>query len=322
MSAIGRVTGQQLYSSSQTSINAARLRLSALQEQASSGLVINRPSDDPTGTATVLRLRGELAANTQYGTNMADGLSWLRTADSAFSTSTDLVRKASDLTVQAANAGTSSPAAREAIATQLVSIKQDLLAQANTTYLGRSVFAGTSDAATAFNADGTVNSTVTAGSGLVQRRISATETVAVSADGAAAFGTVVKDPATGAVTSDTSVFSSLDKVIAALRSPDWGTDLSATGPQAAITGGIIAMQTARNALTTQQAVVGTAYARIEAAQSRNSDAAVQLEKQRSGIQDADTASVLLNLKTQELAYQTSLQVTAQVLQPTLMNFLK
>ena len=46
-----------------------------------------------------------------------------------------------------------------------------------------------------------------------------------------------------------------------------------------------------------------------------------LETQRSGIEDADTTKVLLDLKTQELAYQTTLQVTAQSIQPTLMSFL-
>lgn len=324
MTAVGRVTSQQLYASSQASISLVKSRLSALQEQASSGLVINRPSDDPTGAATVLRLRSDLAANSQYRTNIQDGLSWLSTADSALSTSESLVRKASDLAIQAANSATTSPAAREAIAVQLEGIKADLLGQANTQYLGRSVFAGTSDAARAFAADGTYSGVVDSTTGAavpVQRRISATETVTVGVDGAAAFGTPATTTGAG-TTPDTSVFSTLDAIVGALRSASYGTDTTATGPQATITAGIDGLKSSLTRLAEQHAVVGSAYARLDTAKTRNTDTATTLQQQRSAVQDADTASVLLDLKTQELAYQTALGVTAQVLQPTLMSFLR
>lgn len=315
---LGRVTSTQLYANSQSSIGQVKQRLSSLQQQASSGLAISKPSDDPTATAAVLKLRSDIAANTQYGTNIADGLSWLATTDSVLSKSEDLVRQAKDLTIQAANSGTSSAASREAIAVQLDGLKQDLLAQANTTYLGRSVFAATSDR-TAFDSTTNAFQGVPGSAGTVARRISGTETVTVSADGAAAFGT----PATPAVGTtpavpSTSVFDALDAVVAALRSPTYDTDTS----RATITSGIDALGASLTRLSAQHAVVGSNYARLETAKARNTDAATSLEVQRSNVQDVDATSVLLDLKTQELAYQTALQVTAQVLQPTLMSFLR
>ena len=316
---LGRVTSTQLYTNAQTSMSQLRSRLSTVQSQASTGLAIQKPSDDPAGTAQVLRLRSDIAANTQYGTNISDGLSWLATADSALSRSTDLVRQASDLTIQASNSATSSPTTREAIAVQLEGLKADLLAQANTKYLGRSVFAGTSDAATAFTPAGAYQGVTTADGGAVpvQRRISASESITVSADGGAAFGT----PGAGA-TDGTSVFQAIDRVVSALRSGTYGTDTSSTGPQATVTAGIDALQTSLSRLSSQQAVVGSDYSRVETAKARNLDAATTLEKQRSSVQDVDTTAVLLNLKTQEVAYQTALSVTARVLQPTLMSFLQ
>lgn len=313
---VGRISGAQLFADGQAAMAQLKARLSTVQSQASTGLAIQRPSDDPAGAAQVLRLRSDIAANTQYGTNIADGTSWLAAADAALSRSTDIVRKAGDLVIQASNAGTSSPTIREAIAVQLEGLRADLLSQANTTYLGRSVFAGTSDAATAFAADGSYNGVLQPGGGAVpvQRRISATERVTVSADGAAAFGT----PATGA-TGGTSVFQAIDRVVAALRDGSWSTS---GGPQQTVTGGIGALQSSLSRLSAQQAVVGGDYSRLETAKARNTDAATSLEKQRSSVQDVDTTAVLLTLKTQELAYQTSLQVTARVLQPTLMSFLQ
>jgi flagellar hook-associated protein 3 FlgL len=330
---IGRVTTTQLWSSSATNVQASKARLSQLSDRSSTGLLITKPSDDPAASAAILTVLSKQSANTQYATNINDGLGWLTTADSTMTSAENLVRQAKDLTIQAANSGTSSAASREAIAAQLEGVRDDLLNAANTKYNGRSVFAGTSDAANAFTttttatgttytysgqttttaADGT---TTTTSLGSVERRIGSgpADTVTVSADGAAAFGT-------GA----SSVFAQIQGVIDALRSPGYDADTpdAVTGvpPKDAITAGIGALGTALTNLSTQHAVVGANYARLTSAKTQNATTATALETQRSGLQDADTTKTLLDLKTQELAYQTALQVTAQVLQPTLMSFL-
>ncbi|MFD1722234.1 flagellar hook-associated protein FlgL [Amnibacterium endophyticum] len=320
MTTIGRVTSQQLYLNSQTAMAQSKARLSTLQQQSSSGIAVAKASDDPVAAGTILRLQSSIANNSQYASNITDGLGWLSTADSALSTSEDLVRKASDLTIQAANSATSSPEVRSAIAAQLTSLRSELLGQANTQYLGRSVFAGSSDAPAAFSADGTFNGVVQGTTTVLpaaQRRISSTETIPVSGNGAAAFGTpsVAGPPAV----AGTSVFESIDRVITALQSPDYDTG---TADKAAITAGIDDLKSAMSRMTTEHAVIGNAYSRIQDAKTRVGDQSTLLEQQRSDVQDIDTTKVLLDLKTQELAYQTSLAVTAQVLQPTLMSFLR
>jgi flagellar hook-associated protein 3 FlgL len=214
------------------------------------------------------------------------------------------VRQGIDLTVQGANTGSLSASARTSLATQLDGVRADLLNQANSTYLGRSVFAGTSDSATAFDAAGTF--TGNAGT-TVQRRISGTETVSVSADGAAAFGA-------GTVGSP-SVFQTLQTIADALRDTTGASD-------AAISAGLTALQGGLTQMSATHATVGANYARVTAAKTSNANESVTLETQRSGIEDADTTQVLVDLKTQELVYQTALQTTAQAIQPTLMSFLQ
>lgn len=330
MTTIGRVTSQQLYLNSQTAMAQTKARLSTLQQQSSSGLAVAKASDDPVAAGTILQIRSSIASNSQYASNITDGIGWLSTADSALSTSEDLLRKASDLTIQAANSGTSSPSSREAIAVQLESLRSELLGQANTQYLGRSVFAGSSNAATAFTDTGAYNGVVAPATTQtpVQRRVSSTETIPVSADGAAAFGTPPAAAPTGTgtttgtgtgATTGTSVFQTIDRVVQALRSPDYDTG---TADKATVTAGIDDLKSAMDRMTAEHAVVGNAYSRIQDAKTRVGDQSTLLEQQRSGVQDIDTTKVLLDLKTQELAYQTSLAVTAQVLQPTLMSFLQ
>jgi flagellar hook-associated protein 3 FlgL len=294
---IGRITTSQLVASGQSSIGTSKAQLARIQQQLSSGSALTKPSDDPGATAAALRVRSEQRAAAQYGRNIGDGLGWLTTADGALSSAEDLTRKAIDLTIQGANSGTMSPESREAIATQLDGLRTDLLGTANTSYLGRSVFAGNSDAGSAFDAayafTGTTGSTV-------ERRISGTDTVTVDADGAAAFGT-------GA----TSVFATIDGITAALRG----------GNDAAVATGLTALQGHLTALSGQHAVVGARYARLEQAKQDNLTTTTTLESQRSGIEDVDQAKATIDLKSQEVAYQTALAVTAKVIQPTLMSFL-
>jgi flagellar hook-associated protein 3 FlgL len=299
-----RITSNQITYGSAQNIAATKARLSQLQEQSSSGLAINKPSDDPAGTAAVMKVRAQQRANTQYSTNLDDANTWLTTVDSTLTSSENLVRQAIDLTTQGANTGALSASARNALATQLDGVRADLLNQANTKYLGRSVFAGTSDAPAAFDATGAFSGT--AGTS-VQRRISGTETVAVSADGSAAFG--------AGTSGSPSLFQTIDAISAALKDTTGASD-------SAITAGLTALQSGLTQMSSTHATVGANYARVTAAKTSNADDAVTLETQRSGIEDADTTKVLLDLKTQELAYQTTLQVTAQSIQSTLMSFLQ
>jgi flagellar hook-associated protein 3 FlgL len=47
-----------------------------------------------------------------------------------------------------------------------------------------------------------------------------------------------------------------------------------------------------------------------------------LEAQRAGIEDVDIGQIVIQLKQQEVTYQSTLAVTARTLQPTLMDFLR
>ena len=294
---LGRITTSQLVASGQGSIATSKANLARLQQQLSSGSRLSKPSDDPGATAAALRVRSEQRATAQYGRNIDDGLGWLSTVDGAMSSAENLTRKAVDLTIQGANSGAMSPSGREAIAVQLDALRADLLGTANTSYLGRSIFAGSSDTGAAYDAayafSGTTGSTV-------ERRISGTDTVTVDADGAAVFGT-----------GTTSVFATIDGIAAALR----------TGDDAAVATGLTALQGRMTAIGGQHAVVGARYARLEQAKLDNTAAATTLETQRSGIEDVDQAQATIDLKSQEVAYQTALAVTGRVIQPTLMSFL-
>ena len=302
---VDRVTNQTQMRAAQRNLQENLSQLSRLQEQASTLKTINRSSDDPTAAAAAMSVRAEIRAVDQYSANADNGNNWLTTIDSALSSVTDIMNRVRDLTVQGANSGALTTAAKEAIAVELEGLKTDLATQANTTFLGRSVFAGNSDDATAFALD--TNSglyTFKGDASSVERRISATSTVRVDADGGAIFDTPTS-------VNSGSVFDLLDDIVKDLRSPtpvNVGARLTTIDERMAVMVG-------------QHTGIGARQVQIERAQSTLLEKAGTLDAQRSGIEDADLGQVILDLKLQEMTYQAALAVTARVLQPTLMDFL-
>ena len=271
-------------------------RQAQLYDQATSRKQITKPSDDPTATASALGVRADQAATAQYQRNVDNGDAWLTTADSTLTSVESIMRRVRDLTVTGANDGSLSGEAKEAIATELDGLKKSLLSLANTTYLGRTVFAGNSDAGVAFQPD--YSFTGAAGS-TVERRIGPDTTVRVDADGAAVFGT-----------GSGSVFALIDGISNDLRT---GVNV---GPRL---GGI---DDRMKAIVGEHAEIGGRQTRVDKAKDTLAVGANALEAQRSNLEDVDLSKVLLDLKTQDVNYQTAIAVTARVLQPTLMDFLR
>ena len=306
---VDRVTTHTQMRAAQRNLQENMTHLARLQEQASTLKSINRSSDDPTAAAAVMAVRAEMRAVDQYRANADNGNDWLTTIESSLGSISDIMNRVRDLTVQGANSGSLSATAKEAIAIEIDGLKTDLLSQANTKFLGRSVFAGNSDEATAFAAAGTDNTGATiyaysgdaTGTSSVERRISATSTVRVDAEGGTIFGTGAD-----------SVFGLLDGIVADLRSADTSVNVSDR---------LIGLDDRMAIMTGQRSEMGARQVQMERAQSTLLEKTGTLDAQRSGIEDADLGQVIIDLKLQEVTYQAALAVTARVLQPTLMDFL-
>lgn len=292
---ISRVTSQTLAQSALRNLQSGLNDLSRLQNQATSQRAFAAPSDDPAAASAALDLHAAQHRNDQYARNIGDGLTWVTTVDNAISASTSLLGRARDLTLRGANSGALDANAREAIALELETIADELFAQANTTLLGRSVFAGTTEGS-AFAADFTFAGVP---GSEVRRRVADGETVRVDASGAEVFGS-----------GEDSVFALIGSIVADLRG---GADMR---------GRIDQIDDRMNAMLGVQGTVGARQNQIMRAKDAAADATVSLEAQRAAVEDIDTVEVLVALKSQELVYQSALAVTARVMQPTLMDFLR
>ncbi|WP_019136056.1 flagellar hook-associated protein FlgL [Cellulomonas massiliensis] len=292
---ISRVTHLTVQRSTLANLQTNLRAMADLQTQMSSGKKVNLPSDDPAAASDMLRLRTEQNASTQHQRNAADAASWLQTVDTAITGSLSSLRRARDLVVQGGS-GAMGQTSKDALADEVESLRDTLLSQANATYVGRSVFAGTS-------VDEAFDATTYAWSGTpggtVERPIGPTSSVRVDADGAAVFGT-----GTG------SVFALLDDIAATLRAGgDPTTHLAAVDDR-------------MGAMLTELASVGARHKTVLQTQETLTAQQVETKSRLSSIEDIDLAEVILELQTQEVAYQGALGAAAKVLQPTLLDFLR
>ena len=268
--------------------------ISDLQNQASTGKKLNKPSDSPVDIGQSLQLRADLNRNAQLSNNISDAEGWLGTTDSTLGQMVTQLQQVNTLVLQAAN-GSNDQAARDAIANQIDQIRQGLIGLANSQYGNRPLFGGTASGAVAYDASGAYVGT----SASVQRTIAPGVQVQVNVNGDSAFGTPGSD-----------VFNTLDQIANAIQG---NQDLTALSAQ---------LKTQTQTVQTAQATVGATYARVDATKTQNTTNASTMTQNLSNVENADMAEVLMNLQAQETTYQAALAAAAKAIQPSLAAFLQ
>ncbi len=296
---ISRVTQSMLTERSMTRLQSSLSRMADIQEHLSTGRVLNRASDNPGDAATAMRLRASVNAQQQYARNAQDGQGWLDSLDSTLGSSNDIVRLARELGTQGVS-GAMNQQSREALAIQVDELRANLLGAANTSYVGRPVFGGTTAGTKAFTETAGVV-TFAGDTNPVNRTVADGVTIDVSSGGPVTFGP-----------DGDNVFDHLSALSTALRAGD------VTGIQA----GIGSLATDGDRLVSARASVGARANSIEAATVKAGDTELTLSNALAEIENADLPQTLIDLKMQEVAYQAALAATSRVLQPSLVDFLR
>ena len=179
-----RVTTSMMVRSTLRDLSSSLGRLQATQTRLSTGKQLTKASDDPTVAADAMSLRRQLERSSQRTRALNDADGWLGAADSALTAGLDRLARAKEIAVRAANTGALPDAnARLALATEIRSIREDLIGLANSTVGGRSIFNGTATGP-AYDAAGTYLGNTAS----VVRDVAPKTTVAVNLTGPQIFG--------------------------------------------------------------------------------------------------------------------------------------
>jgi flagellar hook-associated protein 3 FlgL len=291
------VTEQTIGTTVLANLQANIARISDLQNQLSSGRALNKPSDSPTGTVQAMQLRGQLAAGTQYAKNIQDTTARLGTIDGALTGAMGSIQRIRDLTLQGMSTGSNGSAqAQQALATEVGQLKQTLLELANTTYLGRPVFGGTTTSSQAYDGAGNFIGDTNP----VMRRLDQNTSIQADASGPAVFGS-----------GPSGLFQVIDSIAAKLTANPGalGTDLTA-------------LDAATAQVQTALSDVGARENRVSAMDQRTTTSMTTWQASLASVENIDLPKTIMDLQMQQVTYQAALGAAAKVIQPSLVEFLK
>lgn len=294
-----RVTEQSRLSNQVDYLNSASERMDHIQQQLATGKRISRASDDPSGAAMALSHRKSIAFEAQMRRNMESATAFLNVTESALNGATDLLQRARELSVQAAN-GTNGPSERASISAEVGQILQGLAQVGNSNFGGAYIFSGFQTQTPAFQATGTPPSAITYQGDAGQRlhRISAQDSVASNVVGSTVFGSIFTD-------------------LIALRDA-----LSTNAPVATISAGIANIDSALGRVLEARADVGARVNRVEASKTRSDDTDTSLQALRASIEDIDLGETIVRMTAQQNALQAALGAIGRNSNNSLLNFLR
>ena len=314
---ITRMTTSMMAGTTLATIQRNFNRLADVNKQLSSGKRMSFAS---------MRLRKELAATEQFKRNIGDANSWLATSDAAMQSVADRYTEARTLLINSID-GALGDKSQGALAAQLRKIAESIMSQANSTYLGRTVFAGNSDKGLVFKTGSDGHDTIFLAAEkdeitakTVDRRIDADTTVQANVDGNKLFGTgtIEWDGTTLKTDNNPSVMNLLIEAAKILESP--------TGPVGENRQKIESIQKELGErfakLQEAQSAVGARHKQVLEAQNSVIFDLQQVKGQISDVEDIDIQKVTIDMSLASMAYQASLSSTQRVVQPTLLDYLR
>ena len=301
-----RITNNMLINNMVNYIGNNLTRMSKYQSQQATGKKIQVPSDDPVVAARALKLRTDVAEISQYKKNVKDAQSWMDMTESTLGNIGDVLQRARELTVDAAN-GTKTPEDTQKIKAEMEQLRTQLIQLGNTTYAGRYIFSGYKTDQKLLNDDGTFAIDVTTAAENIKYEIAIGDDININVAGGDLFNN------SGDATAGTNgtFISHFDDLIAALDAGD--TD--------AIGDMLTEIDADMENLLRIRADVGARTNRIELTNNRLENDTTNFTKLMSENEDVDIAETFMNLSNEQNVYRASLAAGAKIIQPSLVDFL-
>jgi len=281
-------------------IDAANAALGQAQQQVASGKRMQTVADDPTAAASAIGDHTELDAIDSYTSAAGSVASRQAAADTTLS---DVINKitAALTTATGAQGSTATQQTRDAAADALAGIRDALLGDANTSYQGTHLFAGTDVGQTPYALVGGVWTYQGNNSG-ANISIDDGRQVAQTWNGQAIFQ--------GSASTD--VFTDLDNLITAVKN----------GDNTAIGQGIDQLQGAFDRATQAQNRLGSDEQSVQDATSRLQNLRTATDTRRSQDEDTNMADAISRMTQAQTAYRSALSAVAATGQLSLFDYLQ
>ena len=330
-----RITNSMMSKSFLRDVSRNQNNLKKINDQLTSGKEFKKPSDNPFKVARSMQIHGDINTNTQYNQNIKDTINFLDTTDTALDQVNNVFQRVRELMVSSGNAAYGSDekkAIKDEINEKINEVSQIL----NTSFDGKYIFGGTKGSSKPIgvmededtgnnvihlsgkngerlelNSDkeevknqinmigGSLNTEISQGV-KVEYNVSATDVL------------MFKD----ADRKDVNVMDLFKDIVNNLVS-DNGEETSKVTNE-----NLKAMDTVMSNLLKVRAEVGAKQNRMEAAQEQNEAENYNMTAILSQTEDIDFAEKTIEASVMQSVYMASLQTSARILQPSLMDYLR
>ena len=305
-----QISNKLMFDRGAQQMSSAQNKLAQLQAQLSQGKQVVNASDAPDKAAAILRINSVMARQASYQDALNNVRSRLNAEETALTSASDLLIRLKEITVQAAN-DTLGPDGRQALATEMQALREQLLSLANSQdNNGNYLFAGSRVREPAFARDASGYPSYQGDQTRMQVSIGDQRSIAINRTGTDAFVSVPRN--VDGRTTGIGFFQSLDELIVGVRSSD----------QAAMQRGLGEMDKLLQGVTQAQAEVGSDQAGLEHQSSVIDATMLNLKTTLSNVQDLDYASAVTDMNKQMLSLEAAQSSFAKISQLNLFNFLK
>lgn len=324
-----RVTNSMLCNNFLHDMRGNLTNLKNLQSQLTSGKEIRKPSDNPFKVARSLQLRSDMDANKQYNENISDTLNWLDATDTALDQLTNSVQRIRELMISSGNAAYGSDelnAIKDEMNQKIEEVSQIL----NSNFDGKYIFGGTKGTSKPIGVrDSAIN-----GNKELFYSGKLSEELGTSNPQVNMIGSKLNVEISQGVTMEYNITASeLLKF-----SNDKGTKIDVSELLNDITNNLSSKNSVdRDKIVNEnlqdltdtmgnllklRAEVGAKQNRMESAKEKNDDENFNMTELLSSTEDINFTEKMMDYSTAQTVYMASLQTSARVIQPSLMDFLK
>lgn len=301
-----RVTNQSISFQVIDGLQRAFQRVAKAQEAVATGKRINHLSDDSLAAVRVFGLRGVAASLDQYEKNINAALPSLEQGDAVLADVGDLLARAKELALSMAN-DSNSAEQRLITSKEVRNLFEQVLARANTKLDSRYIFAGFVNGAPPFT-EGVGAVAYGGDSGEIQVQTSASGALTTNIAGDRIFQ--------GAgVVNGVDIFELFLKLDSALQNNDLN------GPNG-IRSQLGGFDRAIDQVLSFRAEFGARSNSAQSAKDAIGLMKLKTTEQRSQFEDADAFAVYSDLARYQQAFQAALQSASQLIQPSLLDFLR
>jgi flagellar hook-associated protein 3 FlgL len=301
-----RITPHMVTGSTIRDINSAFAELEHRSQELSSGKSILEPSDNPLGAGKAIDLQSALDGLSAYKTDVQEAISWVHTESSALSSIGNVVQKARELVLQATS-GVNSKPDLENIATEVEQLTESAKQDTEVQYAGQYVLSGTQTGTAPYTAG--AEDAYHANEGAIMRTIGPGMTIQINQSASTLLGN-------GQASEDGKLLDTLRTIAKHMRegTPEAlealdGTDLKN------LDGNF-------ETLLQMQAHAGSVTDQLQMAESRIEDLNTSTTEALGNTQDANYSQVATEYTSDQVGYEAALKAGANIVQMSLLEFLK